>query len=381
MFNSTDELETGEFQRTVVENGGSDNAFTSWDYTAYHQTVAADRLGLMMQMEADRMRDLVLRPDEVATEIEVVLEERNERTDSSPGGLFNEQLNAAFYLNHPYGRPIIGWRHEIETLTLEHLSDWYETHYHPNNAILVVAGGVTAEEVETLAQEHYGPIPSNPDIEATETRIRPQEPPAIAARRFVLEDPRVANPYLMISYPAPERNSGDQQEAAALTLLRSVLGGSAFTSVFAETLELPQRSLFAGAYYSGTSLDPTEFTIVNMPAPGISLEQAEAELLAEVENFLENGIDPDRFETIQFRFRAGLVFDQDQVLDQANLYGRALTSGLTVEDVQAWPDVIANTTMEDVMDAARRLFAQDATVTGYLTVPAPDEAADEEVSQ
>ncbi len=381
MFKATDTLASGEFSATVEENGGSDNAFTSWDYTAYHQRVASDRLGLMMEMEADRMRGLVLAPDEVTTERQVILEERAQRVDTSAGGLFNEQLSAAIHLNHPYGRPIIGWRHEMEQLSLQNARDWYELHYHPNNAILIVAGDATPEEVRALAEEHYGPIPANPDIQATESRQRPSEPPHIAERRVIYEDARVANPFVSINYLAPERNSGDQTDAAAYTLLAYILGGSGFTSVLPRELQLEdERSLFVGAYYGGTNLDETTFTLVNMPLSGTSLEQAEDDILEEVAEFLEEGIDPVQFDRILFQIEASRIYEEDDAAGLARSYGTALTSGLTVADVQAWPDVLAATTIEDVMDAARTVFAQSAVTTGYLMQPTPEDTT-AEVSQ
>ncbi|MEJ6392924.1 pitrilysin family protein [Gymnodinialimonas sp. 2305UL16-5] len=382
MFKATDDLETREFSRIVEANGGSDNAFTSWDYTAYHQRVASDRLGLMMQMEADRMRDLILDPGQVDTERQVILEERAQRTDTSPGALFNEQLRAAMYLNHPYGRPIIGWRHEMLGLTLEHARDWYELHYHPNNAILIVAGDATPEEVRALAEEHYGPIPAHPDIVAEESRTRPQEPPHTATRYVHYEDPRVANPYVSINFLAPERDAGDQEEAAALTLLAAVLGGSDFTSVLSRELQIEsERSLFSAAYYNSTSLDASSFTLLNMPVPGVSLEEAETEIMEVIDTFLEDGIEPAQFERIQFQFAASEIYAEDDVAALANAYGGALTSGLTVADIQAWPDVIAATTIEDVMEAARDLFANEATTIGYLSRPEAEETATSEVSQ
>ncbi|ABD56962.1 M16 family metallopeptidase [Jannaschia sp. CCS1] len=385
MFKATDDLESREFSRIVEENGGSDNAFTSWDYTAYHQRVSADRLGLMMMMEADRMRDLVLDEDEVRTERQVILEERAQRTDTSPGALFNEQMAAAIHLNHPYGRPIIGWRHEMEELSLQDARDWYETHYHPNNAILIVAGDADPDEVRALAEEHYGPIPANPDIEPMEARDRPSEPPHIAERRVIYEDARVSNPYVSINFLAPERNAGDQEEAAALTLLAEILAGSGFTSVLPREMQIEdERSLFVGAYYGGTSLDTTTFTLINMPLPGTPLEEAEAEILAEIDEFLEEGIDPAQFERIQFQIDAARIYEEDDVEGLASVYGRALTSGLTVADVQAWPDILAATTVDDVMDAARDVFSQGATTTGYLLRPSAPETDTEtagEVSQ
>src|SRR6056297_2795767 len=161
MFKGTDTLAPGEFSETVKANGGSDNAFTSWDYTGYFQRVAADRLPLMMEMEADRMRNLAMSEDDVRTERQVILEERSQRVDSDPASQFGEQRRAAQYLNHPYGIPIIGWRHEMETLDQDAALDFYRQYYAPNNAILIVAGDADPDEVRRLAEKHYGPIPAN----------------------------------------------------------------------------------------------------------------------------------------------------------------------------------------------------------------------------
>lgn len=367
MFKATDELASGEFSQIVEANGGSDNAFTSWDYTGYFQRVAADRLGLMMEMEADRMTDLRITEEEVRTERSVILEERAQRVDSNAGGLFNEQMRAALYLNHPYGIPIIGWRHEMEALGRDDALAFYERYYAPNNAILIVAGDVTPEEVLALAEEHYGPIPANPDLPE---RARPQEPPQIADRRVFYTDERVANPYVSRSYLAPVREPGDQREAAALTLLAEVLGGSGTTSVLARQLQIEEEvSLYAAAFYGGTSLDPASFGLINVPVPGVTLEEAEADLDRMIAQFLEEGIDPAQFERIKFQIEAATIYAEDSTQVLAREYGAALTSGLTVEDVQAWPDVLASITIEEVMDAARRIFTESTSVTGYLMQP------------
>jgi zinc protease len=386
MFKGTDDVDSGAFSRIVQENGGSDNAFTSWDYTGYFQRVAADRLGLMMEMEADRMRDLRFADTEVVTERSVILEERAQRVDASAGGVFNEQMRATQYLNHPYGIPIIGWRHEMEALDRDALIAFYDAHYWPNNAVLIVAGDVTPDVVRRLADTHYGPIPANPGIAP---RLRPQEPPQIADRRLVYTDERVANPWVSRSYPAPVRETGDQRRAAALTLLAEVLGGSGQTSVLARTLQVEEeRSLYAAAFYDSTSYDPSGFSLVNVPVPGLSLEEAEADLDRVIAQFLEDGIDPAQFERIKFRIEASRIYDEDSVQGLARSYGVALTSGLTVQDVADWPDVLAAVTIDEVMEEARGLFTGTPSVTGYLLQPEPApedraalESAPEEVTQ
>jgi zinc protease len=378
MFKATGDMASGEFSRVVAANGGSDNAFTSLDYTGYFQRVAADRLGLMMHMEADRMRNLVFDPVEVATERSVILEERAQRTDSSAGALFNEQMRAALFLNHPYGIPIIGWRHEMEGLTLENAQAFYDTWYHPNNAILIVAGDVTPEEVRRLAEDHYGPIPAS---DALPVRARPTEPPHIADLRLTYEDERVANPYVSVQMLAPVREPGDQAEAAALVYLADILGGGQ-TSLMARQLQVEeQRSLYAAAFYDATSVDPSSFSLVNVPVPGVSLEEAEADLWRMVDTLLAEGIDPDQFARIQFSIEAGKIYEEDNTQGLARTYGTELTTGLSVADVESWTDILSNVTPEDVMAAARRLFGDRSTVTGYLMRPEPPQAELVEVSQ
>ncbi|TCO69618.1 M16 family metallopeptidase [Rhodovulum euryhalinum] len=370
MFKGTDDLGPGEFSAIVQANGGSDNAFTSWDYTAYFQRVAADRLGLMMEIEADRMRDLRLADGDVLTERAVILEERNQRTENDPGALFSEQRRAAQYQNHPYGIPIIGWKHEMEGLTRADALAFYETYYAPNNAILVVAGDVDPDEVRALAEEHYGPLaPSG----ALPERARPQEPPQLAERRLKFADPRVAQPYVLRTYLAPERDPGAQQTAAALTYLAQILGGEGANSVLGDKLQFEARTaIYTSAFYDGLSLDDTTFGLVVVPAPGVGLDEAEAALDNALAEFLAEGIDPELFATLKTQTHASEIFSRDSVQGLARRYGAALTSGLTVEDVQAWPDILQAVTPEDVMEAARDVLNRSNAVTGWLERPADE---------
>ncbi|WGH79815.1 M16 family metallopeptidase [Jannaschia ovalis] len=378
MFKGTDELEPGEFSRVVAAQGGTDNAFTSSDYTGYFQRVAADRLGLMMEMEADRMRDLVLDSADMLTERDVVLEERAQRTDSNPGALFSEMRNAAQYLNHPYGRPIIGWKHEVEELTLEDALDFYRRYYAPNNATLIVAGDVEAEEVRRLAEAHYGPLAPTPDLAPRE---RPAEPPQLTPRRLTFEDARVANPYVIRTYLAPERDAGDQGDAAALAILAQYLGGSSQTSLLGRVLEQEEgTALYTSAFYSGTSLDDTTFGLVVMPRPGRSLEEAEADMDRMIARLLEQGVDDAQLERIKTAARAAEIYGRDSLQGRAREYGVAVTSGLTVEDVAAWPDALAAVTEADMLRVAREVLVPETSVTGYLKQPEP-ETGETEVTQ
>ncbi len=362
MFKGTDTREPGEFSEIVEAQGGRDNAFTSWDYTGYFQRVAADRLANRSFTEAEWLR-----------ERDVILEERGQVVESRPGAVFNEQMRAALFQNHPYGIPIIGWRHEMEILTGDDAIDFFAAHYGPENAVVVVAGGITAEEVRTLAETHYAPLGPNPAI--TERR-RPQEPPHLAERRIEMSDPRVAQPYVLRQHIAPSRRAGDQAGAAALTVLAEILGGSPATSVLGRALTRGSDpvALSASAWYMPVALDDTTFSLAVVPAEGVTLAEAEAAMDAAVAQFLEDGVDPEQFARVRTRIRAAEVFGRDRIDSRARSMGAALTSGLTLDDVEGWTAALMAVTPEQVMAAAEAVFDDPRrAVTGWLTGPDGDE--------
>jgi len=372
MFKGTETTAPGEFSDIVEANGGSDNAFAAQDYTGYFQRVAADRLDLMMRYEADRMTGLVIDEEAARTERDVILEERNQRVENDPGGLFREQRMAVQYLSHPYGIPVIGWRHEMEGLTREDAIDFYRAHYAPNNAVLIVAGDVTPDEVREMAERHYGPIPPNPDIAE---RVRPAEPPQLAPRRVDFSDPRVAQPYVLRTYLAPERDAGAQEEAAALVLLAELLGGDGPTPLMRRVLEIEDATaLYAAAFYGGMSYDDTTFGLVVVPTPDRTLAEAEADIDRMIARFLEEGVDEAALERLKTQIRAQEIYERDNLQGLARRYGAALTSGLTVQDVQDWPRILEAVTPEDIMAAAARVFDPRTSVTGYLRAEPPADA-------
>lgn len=365
MFKGTEKIPPNQFSALIEAQGGDDNAFTSWDYTSYYQRIAADRLELVMEMESDRMRNLRMTEEDVTTERQVILEERAQRTDSDPGALLGEQMRAALYMNSHYGIPIIGWRHEMEGLTRDDALAWYRKYYAPNNATLIVAGDVDPAEVRRLAEKYYGPIEPSDGIAP---RSRPQEPPQLAERRLVLADERVSNPYVYRMYLAPERNPGDQTDAAALLILAELLGGSGQTSVLARALQFDtQTAVYTSAFYDGTSIDAGSFGLYVVPAPGVSLEDAEAAMDRTVQDFLAKGPDPAAFERIKTQIRASEIYGKDDIQGLANMYGEELTIGLSVADIQGFDDVLGTVTIEDVMEAAHKVFNRNSAVTGWLT--------------
>src|SRR3984893_15230438 len=216
MFNGTKKNPLGRYSQTVATLGGQENAFTTDDYTTYYQRIPRERLKTLMAFESYRMTGLVLTDAVVRPELQVVLEEQNMRVANNPGARLYEQMEAALYLNHPYGRPVIGWRHEIEKLDREGALAFYRRFYSPNNAILVVAGDVTANEVKTLAEETYGKVERVVEVGP---RGRAKEPLPEAARTVTLADPRVTQPSLRRIYLAPSATSAEPGESEAPDLL------------------------------------------------------------------------------------------------------------------------------------------------------------------
>jgi len=362
MFKATGKLADGVFSKIVAANGGTDNAFTSYDYTAYYERIAADRLELVMEMEADRMRNLVLTDQVVATEREVILEERNQRTDNSPQALFSEQMDAALYLNHPYGVPVIGWRHEIERLGLADARAFYDRYYAPDNAVLVVAGDVEPGEVRRLAEKHYGPIrPSGRPPEA-----RAQEPPQLAARRLTMRDARVRQPYVLRNYLVPAYDPANPREAAALDILSDILG-SGITSRLARTIQLDDKiAIDTGAYYSSNNRDPSDFTVYGVPGPGQDLAAVEKAIDGVLAELIRTGPTGEEIERVKRLSRAALIYAQDDLSAQAQLYGSALAVGRTVGEVQGWPQVLQSVTAEEVRAVAEKYLVPERSVTGWL---------------
>ena len=336
MFKGTDKIPDGAFSKLVAAQGGEDNAFTSYDYTAYFQRIAADRLPIVMGMEADRMRNLRLTQDQVRTEREVILEERNTRTDNSPDALFNEQMDAAQYLNSHYGIPVIGWRQEMEGLTRQDALDWYQRYYAPDNAVLVVAGDVTPDEVHKLAEQYYGPLkPSNNPPDA-----RPQEPPQRAARRLEMTDPRVGQDYVERSYLVPAYDPQNPKQSASIDMLAAILGNGV-ASRLSQSLEIDKKiAVDTSAWYSPQARQATTLSVYGAPAQGHTLDQVETAIDAELAKFAATGPTEDELARAKRVAKSSYIFAQDSQSSLARLYGSALAMGLDVADVQNWPEVL-----------------------------------------
>jgi zinc protease len=367
MFRGTPTHPDGEFDAIISRNGGDNNANTSYDRTVYYERVAKDRLGLVMELDADRMTNLIVSDKTVPSERNVILEERNQRTDTQPSSLFWEQMSAALYLAHPYGNPVIGWRSEIEGLTLEEAQTFYKTHYGPNNAILVVAGDVTVAEVRGLAEKIYGPLPKR----ELPPRVRAKEPPPLAARRVAMTDPRVAVPTWARLYLAPSYTSATDAEAYALQVLAYVLGGSGDTSRLGLALVKRDKvASSASAWYDGDGIDDRSIGVYAVPADGKTVADVEAAMDVELAKMIAEGPTADELARAKSVLVANAIYARDSQEGMANYYGEGLALGLTIADLDAWPDRISAVTADQVKAVAVKYLTPPRSVTGTLE-PAP----------
>jgi zinc protease len=367
MFKGTVKHPAGQFSTVVARLGGQENAFTSNDYTGYYQRVPSEQLKTVMEFEADRMTGLVLTDAVVKPELQVILEERNQRIENNPRARLGEQVDAALYLNSPYGKPVIGWRHEMEGLTRDDVIGFYRRFYGPNGAVVVIAGDVEPQAALKLAEETYGQIKRHAAILP---RQRPQEPPAAAARSLTLADPRVEQPVMQRAYLVPSfataKAAGKPGESEALEVLAHILGGGSSSRLYLGLVVDRHIAVSAGAYYDGSALDMSKFGLYGAPQQGISLPQLEAAADAVIDDVIAKGVTDKELDRAKSRLIADVIYAQDNQASMARWYGESLMTGASVEDVKTWPDRIRAVTAVQVQDAARHWLDKKRSVTGYL---------------
>lgn len=362
MFKGTEKNPAGKFSELVSDLGGQENAFTSNDFTAYFQRIPKEHLAVCMEYEADRMKNLVLTDEVVSPERNVVLEERRMRTDSDPSEILDEAMGAAVYSTHPYGKPVIGWEQEIESLDREDAFNYYERFYTPENAILIVAGDVEPAATIALAEQVYGVVP--PFGEAPQRR-RPREPRPTTHRQVTLADEKVEQPRFQRMHLVPSYRTGEAGQAEALEVLAYLLGGGQ-TSVLFKSLVMGDRlAVSAGAHYWGTALDETRFFLYAVPAPGVSLETLDAAVDKIVRQLVAVGVEEGDIARAKTRLIAEAIYARDSQMQLANWYGASLTTGLSLADIRAWPDRIEAVTAADVA-AVLPLLDRRRGVSGYL---------------
>lgn len=362
MFRGTKTEPGDSYSRLIARNGGEDNAFTTEDFTAFYVQIARDRLALALSLEADRMAHLDLSDAAVATERDVVLEERRLRVDNSPAALASEQVDAALYLSHPYGRPVIGWPDEVRRLGRAEAQAFYDGHYAPNNAILVEVGDVTADEVKAALADTLAKVPARP----LEPRTTYAEPARLGPTRLTIAHPDVSVPSVSRSWRVSGYVEGKPGRAEALEVLAGLLGGDANGTLYRELVVKRRLATDAGAAYSGDVRDAGAFSVYAVPRPGVTLavlEKAVDAILAAATRSPPAAADLRRVKTTLV---ANEVFKRDSQIQLASAYGQALVIGLTVGDVQAWPDRIEAVSADAVRAAAAEELVPRNSVTLQL---------------
>jgi zinc protease len=362
MFKGTPNYPGDAYARLISRAGGELNAFTSYDYTAYYATVATESLERVMALEADRMVNLALSEENVQVEREVIVEERRLRTDTDPEALLHEQLMATLFLNHRYGIPVIGWMHEIRGWSLDDVLAFYHRWYLPSNAVLVVAGDVTMDRLQALAEQHYGMLPAAPPS----VRQRPIEPEHIAMRRVTMQDTRIKRPFWMRLYLAPAYGTSEKHRTPAVEVLAELLGGGPNSLLYRHLVRTLGLAAEVSVTYSPEAVDQTTLAIVAVPAPGVSVSDLEQTINREVTRIRDGAIDEADVQRVRRKMRAQAIHMRDGTMPAAQAVGAALSTGATLDEIDTWPariDAVAGT---EVRGEAKAVLRDEASVTGVL---------------
>ncbi len=364
MFKGTAAVGPNEFARTISRHGGRNNAYTGFDTTGYHQTIASDQLELVMRMEADRMVDLRIVEKELIPERQVVLEERRMRVDNVPASLLDEAVRERLYgLHKPYSMPVSGYADDVRRLGVAELTAFYRRHYAPNNAVLVIAGDASPEAVQSLAARHYGRHASR----RIEPRRRPTDGGPDLPQRVVRADARVAEPRWMRDYLAPSYFVGERRHTYALQVLAYLFGGSETSRLSRALVEQGKLALSAWASYGATSLGLATFSLSVHPARQATVAQVEAAVTEQMNRLLDGGVTAEEVERAQNQLLAAALYSQDSLASGPRLYGTLLAVGGTIADIDAWPARIGAVTPDDVVAAARAVWRESGLVTSLLT--------------
>jgi zinc protease len=362
MFRGTKKVPGDQFARSVARNGGEDNAFTTEDYTAFYEQIARDRLKLAMDLEADRIANLDLSDSNVSTERDVVLEERRMRTDNSPQALAGEQVDAALFLSHPYGRPVIGWPSEIHHIGRVEAQDFYNHHYAPNNAILVIAGDVTADEVRADASATFGRVPARPLV----PRVECAQPARLGETRLSIADPNAKVAFFSRDYRVKSYAEAAPGQAEALEVLAALLGGDPSAALYRKLVVEKKLATDAGASFDGDSRDDGKFNVYAVPAAGVSLDSLERAVDEVIARFVTHATPSADLARVKAQLVASTIYQRDNQYSLASAYGQALAIGLTVADVQSWPQRIGAVTAQTVRSTAAASLIKSEAVTLFL---------------
>ncbi|OGU54796.1 MAG: peptidase M16 [Hydrogenophilales bacterium RIFOXYA1_FULL_63_33] len=362
MFRGTKAVPPGEFSKRIAAAGGRENAFTNRDHTAYFQQMQKDRLELAMQLESDRMANLVIRDDLFAKEMQVVMEERRLRTDDQPQSVVYERLMATAYQESPYRRPVIGWMDDLQHMTAQDARDWYARWYVPNNATLVVAGDVKSDDVIAMAKRYFGVIPAR----ALPVRKPQDEPAQIGEKRVVVKVPAKV-PYLLMAWHAPVLRDWEKDTAPyALQILAGVLSGNDSARLQKSLVKTQQIAVSTSAGYDAVSRGPGMFMIDATPAPGKTTDELEKAIRGQIERIQRDGVSEAELARVKAQVIAADVYQRDSLFYQAMQLGEYVTAGLPPEALAHRVDKLRTVSAGEVQAAAKQWLQDDQLSVGIL---------------
>lgn len=366
MFKGSDNVAPGAFSRRVKQLGGSDNAFTGHDFTAYHQSISVDHLEEIMTMEADRMKSLLARPEDTESEKLVVIEERRQRTENDPRGYFGEQMRAALFINHPYANPVIGWKNEIGDLTADNIKAFHKKWYAPNNAILVISGDMTAEKLRPLAEKTYGQIPAKDLPQRNWTKV----PPLLAGQTQKMHHSSIHQPQWQRAYRVPSYRQ-DKEVSLAIQVLEEILSGGASARLYKTLVVENKKATDIGFSYYGSNWSDSAAYLSATPAENINIQDLETAIEDQIRAIIKNGITQDELEAAKTRIIEKSLYYRDSLRGPAMIFGQTLATGGTIDDIENWPDNISAVTPEQIQQTVETFlnpdnFAMRPPVTGYI---------------
>lgn len=366
MFKGSKGLKPGEFSEIIRGLGGNDNAFTSQDYTAYFQSIAAEHLETVMRMEAGRMRSMNPPPAQFKSEHKVILEERSQRIDNNPASLLGEKMNEALYPDHPYGDPVIGWRDEMESLTWDDAKTFYDQWYAPNNAILVVSGDVTGEQVLTLAKEIYGPL----ETANIPLRKRYKEPQDGLPLSIKYEDASVRQPTVQRTWIVPSYRQ-NPMDSLAFQVMADIIGQGSSARLYQSLVVEQKIASAAGLSYQSDAWDNGTISAYAVPLPDVTLDVLEAAIVAEIKKLADENVTQTEVDEAISRLQNEAIYARDSVSGPAMIFGHALATGSKIDDVEYWSDNLESVTAAHIQNVVQNYLLPDApefknAVTGYL---------------
>lgn len=380
MFRGSKNVAPGDFSKRVRALGGEDNAFTSYDYTAYFQNIASEHLEEMMRMEADRMQDLNVQEEEFFSEQKVVMEERRQRTDNDPRSRFYEQLGYNLFPHHPYGIPLIGWMNEIASLTPEDAREFYKKWYAPNNAILVVSGDVTLDALKEMTQKYYGDLTPYPELD--QPRVRSEIAEFYGEYDVRYQHERIQQPQIIRMSRVPSIR-GEKHLGIALQILEDVLGSGSTTRFYKSLVVEQKLASNAGFNVSNASYNEGQIYVYATPLPGVSLDVLNKAIVTELQDILREGVTEEEVQESKDRMVAQAIFARDSVSGPARIIGRGLASGLTLDDIEYWTRDLQEITTVQVNEAARKYLlpdpSQNLIITGYMMPKSQPQKIEEDV--